>query len=303
MSSRGAGRSQRKCGNVAIVPDASDNQQSWLYHTSCERMDDVVNQISHFRLAGGPERSDNSRQVQGHLETPGEGLLLNGRVRIRSANEAFQRYQTRREFALKLISLNSVSFARIFGCAFFLLLTESAALAQVPWTATGNEVTVWLTDAQYRAARATGSVRLQPDSVGNTGFCRGPFTHMGYGTSTPDPKGPRLNVVKCQFTSRPPRDCRDLRGNWQNAVPGLGGSTWAIEGAAGGPYRAKESGMGNATAKSVTLTGTTLRIEFKTGGVEGYYQWTLDARCQTSTTGTLVFTRGRTGTFKSTLKR
>jgi len=36
---------QRKCGNVVIVPDTADNRQSWLYHTSCERMTDVVNQI------------------------------------------------------------------------------------------------------------------------------------------------------------------------------------------------------------------------------------------------------------------
>ena len=36
---------QRKCGHVAIIPDMSFDGKAWLYHTSCERMTDVVQQI------------------------------------------------------------------------------------------------------------------------------------------------------------------------------------------------------------------------------------------------------------------
>lgn len=36
---------QMKCGHVVIVPDASDRGRAWLYHTSCDRMTDVVEQI------------------------------------------------------------------------------------------------------------------------------------------------------------------------------------------------------------------------------------------------------------------
>lgn len=37
------GRLQTKCGHVVIIPDASD--KAVLYHTSCQRMSDVVSQI------------------------------------------------------------------------------------------------------------------------------------------------------------------------------------------------------------------------------------------------------------------
>lgn len=36
---------QRKCGKVVLIPDTSNKGQAFLYHTSCERMTDVVNQI------------------------------------------------------------------------------------------------------------------------------------------------------------------------------------------------------------------------------------------------------------------
>ena len=36
---------QKKCGNVVIIPDTSDKRHALLYHTSCERMTDVVKQI------------------------------------------------------------------------------------------------------------------------------------------------------------------------------------------------------------------------------------------------------------------
>lgn len=36
---------QRKCGHVVIIPDMSYKGKALLYHTSCARMTDVVNQI------------------------------------------------------------------------------------------------------------------------------------------------------------------------------------------------------------------------------------------------------------------
>ena len=36
---------QRDCGKVVLIPDTLDQGQAFLYHTSCERITDVVNQI------------------------------------------------------------------------------------------------------------------------------------------------------------------------------------------------------------------------------------------------------------------
>ena len=36
---------QWKCGHVVIIPDTSNKGQALLYHTSCQRMTDVVSQI------------------------------------------------------------------------------------------------------------------------------------------------------------------------------------------------------------------------------------------------------------------
>jgi hypothetical protein len=38
-------RLQNKCGYVAVIPDASGARGAWLYHTSCPRMTDAVEQI------------------------------------------------------------------------------------------------------------------------------------------------------------------------------------------------------------------------------------------------------------------
>lgn len=35
----------RECGHVVIIPDASSNGKALLYHTSCQRMTDAVQQI------------------------------------------------------------------------------------------------------------------------------------------------------------------------------------------------------------------------------------------------------------------
>lgn len=38
-------RLQERCGRVVIIPDATSRGQAFLYHTSCQRMTDVVRQI------------------------------------------------------------------------------------------------------------------------------------------------------------------------------------------------------------------------------------------------------------------
>ena len=39
------GQVQTKCGNVVIIPDTAEKGQALLYHTSCDRMTDVIKQI------------------------------------------------------------------------------------------------------------------------------------------------------------------------------------------------------------------------------------------------------------------
>ncbi len=36
---------QKRCGHIVIIPDTSNTGQAVLYHTSCQRMADVVGQI------------------------------------------------------------------------------------------------------------------------------------------------------------------------------------------------------------------------------------------------------------------
>ena len=36
---------QGKCGHIVIIPDTSGKKQALLYHTSCDRMTDLVSQI------------------------------------------------------------------------------------------------------------------------------------------------------------------------------------------------------------------------------------------------------------------
>ena len=47
-------RLQSRCGNVVIAPDPSDRRRALVYHTSCDRMSDVVGQIFLGHL-GTPE--------------------------------------------------------------------------------------------------------------------------------------------------------------------------------------------------------------------------------------------------------
>ena len=44
------GRLQVRCGHVVIIPDTSETERAVLYHTSCQRMTDVVEQIFEHHL-------------------------------------------------------------------------------------------------------------------------------------------------------------------------------------------------------------------------------------------------------------
>lgn len=56
---------QEKCGIVVITPDASNQGQAWLYHTSCDRMTDVVTQIfqDHLQAPTSIHQSDSEMMV------------------------------------------------------------------------------------------------------------------------------------------------------------------------------------------------------------------------------------------------
>jgi hypothetical protein len=61
---------QRKCGHVVIIPDMSSNKKkALLYHTSCERMTDVVNQIFQDCLESAVSLPQfNSEMTMGELQ-------------------------------------------------------------------------------------------------------------------------------------------------------------------------------------------------------------------------------------------
>lgn len=66
---------QRKCGHVVIIPDASAKGKALLYHTSCERMNDVVRQIFRNSL-GSPVRLPqfNAEMSMGELHRRGVSI-------------------------------------------------------------------------------------------------------------------------------------------------------------------------------------------------------------------------------------
>ncbi len=102
----------------------------------------------------------------------------------------------------------------------------------------------------------------------------------------------------------PPRGagagCSDPTGTWSQSTDGVGNSNWTVRRGARG-LEAVESGLGNATGPA-QFSGTGLKIDFVTGGVAGTYEWRLDADCRQGR-GQLVFTRGRSGTHSSAVRR
>ncbi len=87
-------------------------------------------------------------------------------------------------------------------------------------------------------------------------------------------------------------------GSWAQDTPGIGPTTWQIN----SDGTANETGIGYAQG-TATLTGKTLRIDWKTNtGYSGYYEWNLNEDCRTGE-GTLVFKTGRTDSLTSTVKR
>ena len=67
-------RLQLKCGNVVIMPDPANPEQALLYHTSCQRMTDVVEQIFQSALqapAGLPQQSTEMSLGEVHRRSVG----------------------------------------------------------------------------------------------------------------------------------------------------------------------------------------------------------------------------------------
>jgi hypothetical protein len=102
---------------------------------------------------------------------------------------------------------------------------------------------------------------------------------------------------KQQSAQQSGQDCK-LAGGWLQSTEGVGATGWQITSSG----QATDVGIGYAKG-TATLTGRTLRINWSTNnGYSGYYEWTLDSSC-TSGSGSLVFFTGRTGIYKSTVKR
>lgn len=53
-------RLEKECGKVVLIPDSSNKGQSFLYYTSCERMNDAVNQVfrDHLEAPASVSRLD-----------------------------------------------------------------------------------------------------------------------------------------------------------------------------------------------------------------------------------------------------
>jgi hypothetical protein len=51
---------EKECGKVVLIPDSSNKGQSFLYYTSCERMNDAVNQVfrDHLEAPASVSRLD-----------------------------------------------------------------------------------------------------------------------------------------------------------------------------------------------------------------------------------------------------
>ncbi|MCB1024256.1 MAG: hypothetical protein KDB79_07695 [Acidobacteria bacterium] len=93
----------------------------------------------------------------------------------------------------------------------------------------------------------------------------------------------------------------NIAGSWRQTTRGVNTTTWNFTHLGANRYRAVETGGGNARGTAV-VKGQLLRLDATTGKLAGYYQWTLNPNCRFGS-GKLVFTRGRKGTFTSTIAR
>ena len=92
-------------------------------------------------------------------------------------------------------------------------------------------------------------------------------------------------------------------GSWSHKTEQIGNSTWIVKDEGNGYFTAKESGLGGVQASKVTWNGSTLRIEFDfKSGWAGFYSWTINSKTKTGE-GHLTITRGRVGTYTSTVKQ
>lgn len=111
------------------------------------------------------------------------------------------------------------------------------------------------------------------------------------------PRGGIFAVVNIKV--EPPPVICNIVGRWRQTTPGVSTSIWTFTHLSGNRYRAVETGSGNATGTAV-LTGNRLRLDASTRTLSGYYIWTIGPNCRIGN-GRLVFTRGRRGTFTSSI--
>jgi hypothetical protein len=93
----------------------------------------------------------------------------------------------------------------------------------------------------------------------------------------------------------------DISGYWVHSTDGVGEARWRFTHIGDNRYNAQEEGLGGATGIAV-LDKHHLRIDWKTDGYSGYYEWDINSDCD-SGTGQLVFFSGGSGTGSSALNR
>jgi hypothetical protein len=109
-----------------------------------------------------------------------------------------------------------------------------------------------------------------------------------------------VGLILCFLPSRAQAVC-NVAGEWQHTTNSIGTATWTFTLIGSNRYSAQERGLGNATGTAV-MTGSRLRVDWRTGGYSGIYEWAIDAGCANGQ-GQLTFLSGRSGAFGSALKR
>lgn len=94
-----------------------------------------------------------------------------------------------------------------------------------------------------------------------------------------------------------------VEGSWRHDTESIGRSTWEVKDEGNNYFSAKEAGLGGVKATKVRWGGGTLRIEFdEPKGWAGFYEWKIPPG-QNKGEGHLTITRGRVGTYKSTVSK
>lgn len=100
-----------------------------------------------------------------------------------------------------------------------------------------------------------------------------------------------------------PYDPALIVGTWKNVIAGMGTTTWTFTLRPDGRFDATEVGLGNAKGLATyDPVYRRLKLGFVTGAYRGTYDWVLNQDFKTGS-GSLMFSSGRTDTFKTNISR